>query len=680
MAELMAYLQFVLQFKEKTTRNYWLLATVSLLQLAVAAALQTGLVFAVLLTIYLFWALFFLGHFNLLREQRRNVAEAAKARRSIAKRGVGFAPVAALDPLPAPGSGDFSRRMVRMGFGTLALAAILFVVVPRIGGHTWETGAIVGPRTVGFAQDINLNSAGRTFEDPEVVMQVRFFDYKTRQPFHIDGDIYMRGTAVMEYDSEKGEWKRGRVQSFFRNGLPSITRLASDEGAVLQRVAIEPMSRSVLFSCYPAFTDQAEQSQQSIIHQGRLGQISRQETLLQKRFEYEVITPAFQRHRQGQLIPLLFPNNDVEGELLRTPPFRADGTDPLAGLKQTAAQVVAEVPEEDVLLRARRLEAYLRDSGRFEYTLDAPQRPPGVDPVEDFVMSQPRGHCEFYAGALALMLRSVGIPARIVLGYRGGEFNVVGNFYEFQQLHAHSWVEAYMPPGKVPLDRLSDTPGLIPLAEANGARLQLDGTAPASFASTAVANTTWSQIQQVLDYVRFLWVNYVVGMDSTRQNESIYAPVLTAMSDVVNQLRDPAMWEEWRRQAVQAVYDAGMWSGLWIFLAVGIGFLIAAVVWRFWYHREVRARGPAKRPPCAPRRRRKSFTSAWKGSWPSSRSCEPATKRRGNGLWRPAANWPNYRIRAPRRRCRVRSSTITTACASANGRSTTPSGKKWKIR
>ncbi|MBL9089765.1 MAG: DUF3488 domain-containing protein [Planctomycetaceae bacterium] len=588
MARLMALLQFILQFKAKSQRNYWLLATVSFLQMAVAAALEAGMVYAFLMTIYLFWALFFLGYFSLWREQQRHTIDAAKARRAQTQQGRGFVALPTTDAALTDAGGDFARRIVRLGFGTLVLAGILFAVVPRIGGQVWETGTIVGPRTVGFTPEIDLSRGGQTIEDPEVVMQVRFFDYKTRLPVHVDGDIYMRGTSVMDYDSSTGKWERGRIRTFFRNGLPSITLLASDQGLIVQRIAIEPLSRTTLFSCYPAFTDQPEESQKSLIHQSRLGQISRQDVLRTKRFEYEVVTPAFQRNRQGQLIPLLSPIYDGEGELVAMPPQRADGSDPLAGLKSIAAQVVADVPATDVLLRAKRLEAYLRDSGRFEYSLDGPERPAAVDPIEDFVVNRPVGHCEFYAGALAMMLRSVGIPARVVLGYRGGEFNVVGNFYEFQQLHAHSWVEVYLPPDKVPLDRLTDTPGLIPLAEANGAWLQLDGTAPASITRTAVANTTWSQIQQVLDYVRFLWVNYVVGMDSTRQKESVYGPLLTSFGEMIKNLRDPDFWLTVKRDIQKMIWTGGESLAFVLIFAAAIGLVIAAFVSRRGFKRESR--------------------------------------------------------------------------------------------
>ena len=66
---------------------------------------------------------------------------------------------------------------------------------------------------------------------------------------------------------------------------------------------------------------------------------------------------------------------------------------------------------------------YLRQSGDFSYTLKLEVTDPTLDPVEDFLVNRKSGHCEYFASALALLLRSVGIPARVVNGFKGGDWN-----------------------------------------------------------------------------------------------------------------------------------------------------------------------------------------------------------------------------------------------------------------
>jgi len=79
----------------------------------------------------------------------------------------------------------------------------------------------------------------------------------------------------------------------------------------------------------------------------------------------------------------------------------------------------------------------------FAYTLDRDQSPSGVDPVVDFLERSRRGHCEYFATALALLARSRQVPARVVGGYRVLERNEIGQYYLVRDEHAHAWVEVH---------------------------------------------------------------------------------------------------------------------------------------------------------------------------------------------------------------------------------------------
>ena len=78
---------------------------------------------------------------------------------------------------------------------------------------------------------------------------------------------------------------------------------------------------------------------------------------------------------------------------------------------------------------------------------------PQLDPVEDFLVKRKKGHCEYFASALALLLRSIDIPARMVNGFKGGDWNNLTQSMNVRQKHAHSWVEAYV--GRDPSGRPS---------------------------------------------------------------------------------------------------------------------------------------------------------------------------------------------------------------------------------
>lgn len=92
--------------------------------------------------------------------------------------------------------------------------------------------------------------------------------------------------------------------------------------------------------------------------------------------------------------------------------------------------------------KARLIESYLRKS--YGYTLELPQVE-AAQPIADFLFRRKKGHCEFFASSMAVMLRTIGIPSRVVTGFAGGVYNPISGWYVVRASDAHSWVEAYLP-------------------------------------------------------------------------------------------------------------------------------------------------------------------------------------------------------------------------------------------
>ena len=147
---------------------------------------------------------------------------------------------------------------------------------------------------------------------------------------------------------------------------------------------------------------------------------------------------------------------------------------------------------------------------------------PSIDPIADFLINRKEGHCEYYASALTMLLRSVGIPARIVNGFKGGDYNHLGQVLLVRQKHAHSWVEALV-------DKTSRNGARIPLW------LTLDPTPSLPRAeSVARVGGLANRFRFVSDYLRYLWVFYVVGFNQERQERLIYGPILQLVSEAKN--------------------------------------------------------------------------------------------------------------------------------------------------
>jgi transglutaminase-like putative cysteine protease len=142
------------------------------------------------------------------------------------------------------------------------------------------------------------------------------------------------------------------------------------------------------------------------------------------------------------------------------------------------------------LERARALETHLRQD--YAYTLELPQREP-ADPLANFLFVRRKGHCEYFASAMAVMLRSLQIPARMATGFQMGVYNPISDLWLVRASDAHSWVEAWIPGhGWTTFDPTPPDYSLHPLTLLSKAGLYVDA-----------AETFWQQ--------------WVVGYDPNHQ-------------------------------------------------------------------------------------------------------------------------------------------------------------------
>lgn len=537
---LLVYLQIILLFQEKEPRTYGQLALLSLLEVVVAAAFRQKAMFGLLLVVYLFVGLSALVLLFLVRERRRYRpaanrlpprAGAAGGRWPLAGQESAFTDSASASGGQAGIGRELRRRVVRMGFGTLALTLVVFFTLPRWGRHPWR-GATPGTRhTVGFSDRVTLGELGTILESPEEVLRLQLSDYSSDVPLRVP-EVYLRGTVLTHY--EDGEWQyRGPSQFDVPVPLGAVP-LPSTEGLVRQKIVIEPMDHEALFCVWPFASRGSDE--RLFINPGRQ-LLLRRHDLMGERFVYELATNAF--HRNAQLPRTPASRRDrIDARFLREPP-PAEGRGALPGLVALADQWLEEasLDRDDHFVCARVLERQLRDSGQFEYSLEGQQRDASVDAIEDFVTNNRRGHCEYFATALVLMLRSQGIPARLVVGYKTDEWNDLGKFFQVRQLHAHTWVEAYLSPTHQP-DRpeLADLPFRTPF----GAWIRLDPTPPG--AATRV-NKLLDLFGKSFDWLNFVWASYIIEMDQPRQHEVIYDPLAEALSEAARRLVHPRWWQ-----------------------------------------------------------------------------------------------------------------------------------------
>jgi protein-glutamine gamma-glutamyltransferase len=138
-----------------------------------------------------------------------------------------------------------------------------------------------------------------------------------------------------------------------------------------------------------------------------------------------------------------------------------------------------------------------------------------------------------------MMLRSQGIPARMAIGFKGGEWNSLGMYYQVQQLHAHAWVEVLLERNQIPPNQFAEDE--MPRA----AWLTLDPTEGTQESNaTGQRGGILARFRQYLDYGQVLWTNYVVGLNYRRQRQGIYEPLAQGASAAVDSVVSPQVWQE----------------------------------------------------------------------------------------------------------------------------------------
>ncbi|MBC7171693.1 MAG: transglutaminase domain-containing protein, partial [Polyangiaceae bacterium] len=157
-----------------------------------------------------------------------------------------------------------------------------------------------------------------------------------------------------------------------------------------------------------------------------------------------------------------------------------------------ARKVTAGASEPGEL--AARIEAHLRSSGEYRYSVELPDTG-DRDPLHVFLFEARRGHCEYFSTAMAVMLRTLGVPTRNVTGFVGGELNRYGRYYALRNGDAHSWVEVHI----------------------DGRWRAFDPTPSA--AREAAGGSSNGNVRAFLDALRVRWARSVVGYDLRSQAE-----------------------------------------------------------------------------------------------------------------------------------------------------------------
>ncbi len=423
----------------------------------------------------------------------------------------------------------------------ILFATPMFFLLPRVGGAGMGGNNSSVSTSSGFSDVVKLGGIGSIQQNDEVVMRVRVenADEKT-------GNLRWRGVALDTFDNRS--WSRTKSASIEtkekdEGDLIQVDYATGRESMTIQTVYLEPLDRPVLFALSRAV---GVKGNFPVLFKDIHGAITFPRG--GERVSYKV----FSDRALPSLTELRADNS----------PYPADKQNYLqipekldARISDLATQVIG--PKSNRYDAAHAVESYLQTS--FGYTLE--QKSGGDEPLADFLFRVKEGHCEYFATAMAIMLRTQGIATRIVNGFQQGEYNETADVYVVRQRHAHSWVEVYFP--------------------AEHAWVPFD---PTPFAGRDVQAATLGitdHFNKYLEALETFWIQYFVAFDNQEQR-SLFTSV---RKSVVEYQSRASSWlgkaqegfAEWWREVRG---DKGLQTSA-VAVGYGIGLLAAGVIFLF---------------------------------------------------------------------------------------------------
>ncbi|MEZ6148297.1 MAG: DUF3488 and transglutaminase-like domain-containing protein [Planctomycetaceae bacterium] len=535
---LLFYLSWILLWQEKGTPQIWWLCALSVLQVATSSVLTNSIWLGFFLIIYVLWALWTLSIFTLHRAVQRTTGTDSKGALSPA-------------PIPSPSEGNsISRNGVRtasasrwitlrfvtgiMANGILSIIVGLafFVLTPRVwvGSPLFiknQVSAAVRSQT-GFSEEVSVGDMGQILENHDLVLEATFSDSQSGDPIDVneyasglglDAPLF-RGTVLGEYDN--GRWTA--VSDRFRLVRPASRRILNRiSPLVKQDIRLHSIGTQTLFACGPTVTClPADKSSRYESEHELLGNTFRRQLKDSDDAETGEVFEYFAYSLSDHQRPYSMVHPSVERRYAQMMTRFPSGLEPLAELAKSTTQT-AEGSTLPPNASVERLVTLLRDSGEYHYSLKLSIDDPNIDPVVDFVINRKEGHCEYFASALVLMLRSIGIPARYVNGFKGGTLNTKTGRIEVRQLHTHAWVEAYVDRRWIVLD---PTP------------------AARDEAVSAISETSHFWTDLTAD-IRSLWVSGMT-LSGGQQRRMLFAPLKDSTGSILESLQSFA--DDWNSQ------------------------------------------------------------------------------------------------------------------------------------
>ncbi|MFO8057210.1 MAG: DUF3488 and transglutaminase-like domain-containing protein [bacterium] len=475
---------FIQYFNRRKARDELVLLLLALLLVSASTILTVSMSFLALLFVFVGLVITFL----MIRSVRDAAAEVFEHDRSLREKELSaqgpqreetVRQTEARVSLP----GRFLRFPWLSALVILLVGGMIFLLVPRVGRglFAWRTG--IHSRVSGYSERVDFGSVGDLMMDDSLAMRVKLEGVSGSGPF------YFRGNALNHYTGRGwrdtlGAWK---YLHFGRQDTISIEKIDSLDKVIKQEVILEPSNSDLLFAMPELKTISRPRRFRSLLLYWNDYVGLPYGGGVNDRHTYKAWSVPSPRTREDCEKAY---QGAVELKLEQGMQLYLQLPEGMERMESLASRVTEE--QETVCGKIFALRDFFREE--FEYDLDSPsERAP--DPISHFLFESRRGYCEYFATAMALMLRSQGIPCRLAAGYLTQDYNPIQGYYRVKGNSAHTWVEVYLP------DR-DDW-------------LLVDPTPAGQSSSPVPSLLNW--LRDLRDAVQYQWDRYVIGLGLREQ-------------------------------------------------------------------------------------------------------------------------------------------------------------------
>lgn len=412
---------------------------------------------------------------------------------------------------------DFRRLVWVCTLACLVISVGVFVLMPRGVGMqafgSWgntSLGAVTS-----FTDEVELGRGGLISQSSTPVLDLEVRDASGKIRGSASEVFYLRGAVLDLY--EEGAWRRDRNrQSTFISdqGVPlyadgTAYKVGSETTTDTElRITMRNMPRGEahLFSVWRPveFETLSQMHMKHDMGDGtmiRIGQPGKYEYVVRCRQSNE---PGA-RARSSRRETVSFPSASIKDLATRLLVEAENPIDPDPATR----------PVEHNSSAVRKFKIYL--AANYSYSLETRSAPPGEDPIEWFLFGEDRrGHCEYFAAAMAAMCRSVGIDARVITGYVATEWNAPTGHYIVRESNAHAWVEVEVIPG------IWKSEDPTPVGDLDSIHRP----------STSVL----ARLRRLLDTAEYAWINSVVGFNRRSRSKVVESTIDDTMTTWTQEL------------------------------------------------------------------------------------------------------------------------------------------------